>query len=66
MGVNRDLVNIYSRENLIRCHLGLDIPFADEAAVEALAEDPRVRAMAEYPYDGSIQKIDDMIVVKLG
>ena len=66
MGVNRDLVNIYSRENLIRFYLGLDIPFADEAAVEALAEDPRVLAMAEYPYDGSIQKLDDMIVVKLG
>ena len=66
MGVNRDLVNIYSRENLIRYYLGLDIPFADEAEIEQLADDPRVLAMAEYPYDGSVQKIDDRIVVKFG
>ena len=66
MGVNRELVNIYSRENLIRCYLGLDIPFADEAALTALEGDARVLAMAEYPYDGSIRKIDDMIVVRLG
>ena len=66
MGVNRDLVNIYSRENLIRYYLGLDIPFADEAELAELAEDPRVLAMAEYPYDGSVQKIDNRIVVKFG
>ena len=66
MGVNRDLVNIYSRENLIRYYLGLDIPFADEEEVAALEEDPRVHAMAEYPYDGSVQRLDDMIVVRLG
>ncbi len=66
MGVNRDLVNIYSRENLIRFYLGLDIPFADEETTQALEEDPRVLAMAEYPYDGSIRRIDDMIVVRLG
>ena len=66
MGVNRDLVNIYSRENFIRYYLGLDIPFADEATLEALARDPQVLAMADYPYDGSIRKIGDMIVVRLG
>lgn len=66
MGVNRELVNIYSRENLIRCYLGFDIPFADEAALESLENDPRVLKMAEYPYDGSIRKIDNMLVVRLG
>ena len=66
MGVNRELINIYSRENLIRCYLGLDLPFAEETALAGLEEDPRVLEMAEYPYDGSIQKIDDMLVVKLG
>ena len=66
MGVNRELVNIYSRENFIRFYLGLDLPFADEAETETLENDPRVLAMAEYPYDGSVQKIDDMIVVRLG
>lgn len=66
MGVNRDLVNIYSRENLIRYYLGLDMPFADEAEAERLENDPRVAEMAEYPYDGSIRLIDDLLVVKLG
>ena len=66
MGVNRELINIYSRENFIRFYLGLDLPFAPETAVEALEDDARVLAMAEYPYEGSVQKIDDMIVVRLG
>lgn len=66
MGVNPELVNIYSRENLIRYYLGLNIPFADEAALEKLETDPRVLEMAEYPYDGSIRRIDNMLVVRLG
>ena len=66
MGVNRELVNIYSRENFIRFYLGLDLPFASETDVEALEEDARVLAMAKYPYDGSVRKIDDRIVVRLG
>ena len=66
MGVNAELVNIYSRENLIRSYLGLDIPFADEETLEALEDDPRVLEMAEYPYDGSIRKLGDTIVVRLG
>ena len=66
MGVNRELVNIYSRENLLRFYLGQDLPFAEEAAAQALENDPRVLAVAEYPYDGSVRKIDDVIVVKLG
>ena len=39
---------------------------ADEAALEALERDPQVLTMAEYPYDGSVRKIGDMIVVRLG
>ena len=66
MGVNRELVNIYSRENLIRFYLGLDLPFADEESMEKLETDPRVLEMAEYPYDGSIRRIDNLIVVRLG
>ena len=66
MGVNRELVNIYSRENFIRYYLGLDIPFADAETCAALENDPRVLEMAEYPYDGSVKKLDDRIVVRLG
>ena len=31
-----------------------------------MENDPRVAAMTEYPYDGSIRLIDDLLVVKLG
>lgn len=65
-GPSRDLINIYSRENFLRYYLGFDIPFADEAECAALAEDPQVQAMSGYPYEGSVQKIGDCMVVKLG
>ena len=65
-GPNRDLVNIYSRENFLRFYLGCELPFADEEALRALEDDPRVQAMPEYPYAGSVRKIGDFIVVKLG
>ena len=65
-GPNRDLVNIYSRENFLRLYLGYELPFADEDALAALESDPRVQAMPEYPYAGSVAKIDDFIVIKLG
>ena len=66
LGPAHDLVNIYSRENFLRYYLGFDIPFADDAELEKLENDSRVAAMSEYPYYGSVQKIDDYIVVKLG
>lgn len=66
LGPARDLVNIYSRENFIKYYLGFDIPFASEDDMAALAADARVETMAEYPYYGSVSKIDDFIVVKLG
>ena len=65
-GPNRDLVNIYSRENFLRFYLGCELPFAEEEALRALASDPRVQAMPEYPYAGSVRKLGDFIVVKLG
>ena len=65
-GPNRDLVNIYSRENYLKLFLGCELPFADEDSLSKLERDPRVEAMPVYPYTGSVQKIDDFLVVKLG
>ena len=65
-GPSRDLINIYSRENFLRYYLGFDIPFADEEECAALADEALVQAMSVYPYDGSVQKIGDCIVIKLG
>ena len=66
MAAPADLVNIYSRENLLRNFLGLELPFADDKTTERLASDPRVEAMPAYPYAGSVQMLDGVIVVKLG
>ena len=66
MGPGQDLINIYSRENFLRRYMGTDIPLADEETVAALEKNEEFIAMAEYPYYGSVKKIDDCIVVKLG
>ncbi len=65
-GVERELVNIYSRENFLRRYIGTDIPLAgaeETARLEATAE---FADMAEYPYYGSVKMIDGYAVVKLG
>lgn len=66
MGPAPDLVNSYSRENFVKNYLGFDIAFASEESLEKLRNDERVQQMAEYPYYGSVEKIDNYIVVKLG
>lgn len=65
-GPSWDLVNIYSREKFFRYYLGCSIPFATNDEKEKLKEDERFIEMEEYPYDGSVKKIDGFIVVKLG
>ena len=60
-GVN--ITDPLQAENVVREYLGFDIPFADDETVAALAADPAVQAMPVYPYDGSVRKIGDVIVV---
>ena len=66
LGPSQDLVNIYSRENFFRRYLGFDVPFAGQEELDALSKTAEFEQMAEYPYNGSIKKIGDYIVVKLG
>ena len=65
-GPNQNLINIYTKEYLLRRYVGFDVPMADEETCLALGRDPRVQEMPAYPYYGSVQKIDHYIVVKLG
>ena len=48
-------------EYIVKEYLGCDIPFATEEEKVQLKTDD----MPVYPYDGSVQKKDDLIVVKL-
>lgn len=66
LGPAHDLVNIYSRENFLRLYLGADLPFASDEELAEIERDPAFAEMSEYPYYGSIKKIGDCIVVKLG
>lgn len=66
LGPSQDLVNIYSRENFFRRYLGFDVPFAGQEELDALSKTAEFEQMAEYPYNGSVKKIGDYIVVKLG
>jgi hypothetical protein len=66
LGPSGDLVNIYSRENFFKEYLGFEIPFADDEELEEISQSREFEEMAEYPYYGSVKKIGDFIVVKLG
>ena len=62
------LLNVYSRRDFIIRQIGFDIPILRRGDPEQLQleADPRVQAMPVYPFHGSIQAIDSVIVVKLG
>ena len=62
-------VNITDRrqaENVIRLYLGFDLPFVSEEELAALADSPELAAMPVWPYAGSVRKLGDDVVVKLG
>ena len=66
MGPSKDLINIYSRENFLRRYLGCDIQLASAREISMLEKTEYFAEMAEYPYYGSVRKIGDFVVVKLG
>ena len=64
-GVHGFLPDGYARAQFMRYYIGLDVPFASDEETAALQELAKVQAMPRYPYYGSIQTIDGMLVVKL-
>jgi hypothetical protein len=64
MGVNGLSVNSYSREEFIRYYIGFDIEFATDDEIVELTGTPQYLEMENYPYYGSVKRIDDFIVVK--
>ena len=62
-GVN--ITDPLQAENVIRYYLGFDLPFADEAELAALKESAAAADMPVWPYDGSVRRLGDLIVVKL-
>ena len=52
-------------ENVFKYYLGSELPFADEQTVAEIRESGEYALMPIYPYEGSVKKIGDTIVVKL-
>lgn len=65
-GITYSLLNAYSNTNFLRLYLNAHMSFASEDERNKLCELPVYSQMPVYPYYGSIQKIDDYIIVKAG
>ena len=65
IGSDGALRNAWSRESFINNYLGYDFSFASEKEVNELKDSNEVKGMKSYPYYGYVQKINNMIVVKL-
>lgn len=61
---NYELINAYSKENFIRNYIGIDFNYATSEEIQNLINNKEVQEMSNYPYDNSIKKIDNIIVVK--
>ena len=66
VGVMEGLVNVYSRADFIKYYTGFDMPEFDWALWDASGAGDCVDDMPIYPYDGSVKKVDNFIIVKLG
>ena len=51
---------------IISQYLGCDIPFVSEEERAQLESDDKLVSMPVYPFDGSVEKIDDIIIVRFG
>lgn len=55
----------YSKNYFLEYYTGFPMEFASEAEIAAITASPEFEAMAVYPYYGSLQKIGNILVVKL-
>ncbi len=66
VGLMEGLINVYSRYDFIKYYVGYDYNPIDWDGWADLNADDEVAQMPAYPYDGSVKKIGDYMVVKLG
>lgn len=59
------LINTYSRLSWVKNCFGYNIPLVDENQLAELGKDARVIDMPCFPDDGSIQVLDDVVIIKL-
>lgn len=66
VGIMEGLINVYSRSDFLTYYAGFAPPTFDWARWDASGAAAEVDDMPIYPYDGSVKKLGDFIIVKLG
>ncbi|MGI5977758.1 MAG: glucosyltransferase domain-containing protein [Candidatus Limivicinus sp.] len=66
VGVMEGLINVYSRGDFLTYYTGFCPPAPDWEDWEKSGGSEELAKMPEYPYDGSVKKIGNFVVVKLG
>lgn len=66
VGIMEGLINIYSRDDFITYYMGFDPPAVDWEKWDEAGCAEVLSSMPEYPYDGSVVKHGDFIIVNLG
>lgn len=64
-GVYGFLPDSYSISHFLEYYIGFPIPIVSEKDCTMIQNTPEFQAMAQYPYYGSLQKMGDILVVKL-
>lgn len=64
MDSNLLLISTYSKNEFIRNYMGVNFQYVTDEEIEELVKREAVQKMNSYPYDNSIRKIDNKIVVK--
>lgn len=65
VGVRGFIPNDYSKNAFLEYYLGFTIPFASDEEIQQVMQTEEYQKMPLYPYYGSLQKIGDLLVVKL-
>ena len=66
VGIMEGLINIYSRNDFLIYYAGFDPPAVDWSEWDASGAAALIEDMPEYPYDGSVKKAGNFVIVKLG
>ena len=65
-GMREGIVGTYSQSEFVRFYLGLTLHVAGWDITDILAEREEVIQMPQYPYYGSVQKLDGYYIIRLG
>ena len=66
VGIMEGLINVYSQSDFIQYYIGFTPAPINWDEWSRSGGNELIESMPEYPYEGSVQKVGDFVVVKLG